>query len=148
MLGDADESADAAQESFIKAYHALASFRQDSAFLPWVLKIASNTCIDRSRARSRKPKAALEELVDGGQAIPSEKPSPEDQTLSAETDRLVREAVLRLPDKYRSALTMFYFGGLPVKAISAALGRPESTIKSDLRVAREILRRKLEGVVA
>lgn len=147
MLGNADESADAAQESFIKAYHALSGFRQDAAFLPWVLKIASNTCIDRSRARSRRPKMAVEELADEGHSIPSDDPSPEDLILKNESDRIVREAVLRLPEKYRAALALFYFGGLSVKDISVALGRLESTVKSDLRVAREMLRRKLEGIV-
>ena len=148
MLGNADESADAAQESFIKAYYALKGFRQDSAFLPWVLKIASNTCIDRSRARSRQPKVAVEELADGGHAIPSRDPSPENLVMRSESDRIVREAVLRLPEKNRAALAMFYFGGLSIKDISAALGRSESTVKSDLRIARKMLRRKLEGIVA
>lgn len=147
MLGDADEAADAAQESFLKAYHALARFRQGSSFLTWVLKIASNTCIDRSRARMRHPKLALEELVDDGGMLPSDDPSPEDSALRGESDRTVREAVLRLPERNRAALVMFYYNGLSITDISAALGRPMNTIKSDLRIAREMLRRKLEGVL-
>lgn len=148
MLGDADESADAAQESFIKAYHALTRFRQDSAFLPWVLKIASNACIDRFRTRARQRSVALEQLADERHIPPSDDPSPEDLVIRSESDGIIREAVLRLPEKHRAALVMFHFNGLSINEISAALGRPENTVKSDLRIAREMLRRKLEGVVS
>lgn len=145
MLGNADESSDAAQESFLKAYNALESFRLSSAFLPWILKIASNTCIDRSRARLRHPSVALNQIDDD--LLPSDGPTPEDSVLRRESERTIREAVLRLPEKQRATLVMFYFNGLSISEISAALGRPENTIKSDLRIARDMLRRKLEGLV-
>jgi len=147
MLGIPEESADAAQESFIKAYYALASFRRDARFATWLLKIASNTCIDRSRARARRANAALEELADDAAALQSDQPTPEESVLRGESDRMVREAVLRLPERHRTALVMFHFSGFGIREISEALGRPENTVKSDLRVAREMLRRKLEGVV-
>jgi RNA polymerase sigma-70 factor (ECF subfamily) len=147
MLGSPEESADAAQESFIKAYYALASFRQDARFATWLLKIASNACIDRSRARARSTSLALEELADEAAALRSDEPTPEESVLRSESDRMVREAILCLPAKRRAALVMFHFSGLGIKEISEALGRPQNTIKSDLRVAREMLRRKLEGVV-
>jgi len=148
MLGSADESADAAQESFVNAYYALASFRQGAAFKPWILKIASNACIDRFRKRARQRSVALEELADERHILPSGDSSPEDLVLRSESDRAIREAVLRLPEKNRAALVMFYFNSLSLKEISAALGRPINTVKSDLRIAREMLRRKLEGVVS
>ena len=67
--------------------------------------------------------------------------------MQGESDRMTREAVLELPEKHRAALVMFYFNGLSIREISLALGRPENTVKSDLRAAREALRRKLEGIV-
>ena len=60
---------------------------------------------------------------------------------------MIREAILRMPEESRAALVMFYFNDLSVADISTALGRPPNTIKSDMRKAREMLRRKLEGVV-
>ena len=147
MLGDADESADAAQESFLKAYNALGKFRSAAAFLPWLLKIASNTCIDRSRARMRHSNIALDELAGQADVIPSSDPSPEDSVLRGESDQMIREAILRMPEQSRAALVMFYFNDLSVADISTALGRPPNTIKSDLYKAREMLRRKLEGVL-
>lgn len=147
MLGDADEAGDAAQESFLKAYHALASFRQDASFLTWLFKIAGNTCIDRSRARKRQPSMAIEELADERYGLASDDPTPEDLAVRGESDRMVYDAILRLPEKQRAAVVMFYFSSLTISEISAALGRPVNTIKSDLHIGRETLRRKLEGVV-
>ena len=147
MLGNAEESSDAAQETFLKAYRALESFREEAQFLSWLLKIASNTCIDRSRSRARKPSVALEDLGEERMEFTSEAPTPEESSLRGESDRLVREAVTKLPEKYREALVLFHFNGMSIKQISQALGRPENTIKSDLHIGREALRRKLEGVV-
>ncbi len=88
---------------------------------------------------------ALDEIAHD--TLPSDDPSPEDSALHNESERVTREAVLQLPDKQRAALVMFYFNDLSIREVSTALGRPENTIKSDLRIARETLRRKLDGIV-
>ena len=147
MLGSAEEAADAAQETFVKAYRALESFREEAQFLSWVLKIASNTCIDRKRSKSRKPSVAFEDMGEERLEFTSEAPTPEEAALRGESDRLVREALEKLPEKYRAALVMFHFNAMTIKQISQALGRPENTVKSDLHIGRDMLRRKLEGVV-
>jgi RNA polymerase sigma-70 factor (ECF subfamily) len=147
MLGDADEAADAAQESFVKAYNALPSFRQDAQFLTWVFRIANNACIDASRRRSTRKADSLDEMMEVAPEIPSDGPSPEESAIKKHEAERVREAILRVPERYRAALVMFYMNGLTIREISKALGRPEGTVKSDLHNAREILRRKLEGVV-
>lgn len=148
MLGNAEESADAAQESFVKAYHALENFREDASFLTWLFKIASNTCIDRSRSRARRPSVAIEEIGEDSRELVSDALSTEESVMRDESDRMVREAISRLPDRYRASLVLFHLSGMSIRDISQALGRPENTVKSDLRTAREMLRRKLEGVVA
>lgn len=142
MLGDADLAADAAQESFLKAYNALEAYRQDAPFLSWMFKISSNTCLDHLRKRSRErtdPIEAIDGKVD-------ENHTPEDRVLDAVKDDIIRQAILELPETYREVLTMFYFGELKVREIACALGLPEGTVKSDLHQAREILRQKLTGV--
>lgn len=147
MLSDADEAADAAQESFVKAYHALQRFRQDASFLTWVFRIANNACIDASRRRSTRKADSLDEMMEFSPELPSGDPSPEESAMKNHEAESVRLAILRAPERYRSALVMFYLNGLTICEISQALGRPEGTVKSDLHNAREILRRKLEGVV-
>lgn len=147
MLGSEDDAADAAQETFLKAYRALESFREEAQFLSWLLKIASNTCIDKTRSRARRPSVALEDMGEERLEFTSDAPTPEESTLQGESDRSIREAVSRLPEKNKAALILFHFNGMSIKQISQALGRPENTIKSDLHIGREMLRRKLEGVV-
>ena len=148
MLGSAEEAEDAAQQSFVKAYHALESFREEAQFLSWLLKIASNTCIDKTRSRKRRPSVALEDMGEERLEFTSDAPTPEESTLQGESDRLVREAVVKLPEKYREALVLFHFNEMSIRQISQLLGRPENTVKSDLHIGREMLRRKLEGIVA
>ena len=142
ILGDADQAADAAQESFVKAYRTLNRFRQDASFLSWLYRIASNTCIDLTRSRKRRQADPLGQAVAGARNSP-----PEEAVVKAQTSRLVHRAVLSLPMRYRLPLVMFYFGEMKIREISASLGRPEGTVKSDLHIARRMLRRKLKGVV-
>ena len=53
MLNDVDEAEDVVQETFVKAYSSLDSFRGASSFSTWIYRITSNLCIDRQRRRSR-----------------------------------------------------------------------------------------------
>lgn len=147
MLGDADEAADAAQESFVKAYNALESFRLDAKFSTWLFRIANNACIDLSRRRKSRRTVSIDEIAGESSVLASPNAPPEEAVLRGEADKLVRDAVSRLPEKYRTALVMFHFSGMSIKEISEALKRPEGTVKSNLHIAREMLRRKLEGVV-
>lgn len=148
MLNDAEDATDAAQASFIKAYQALENFREDASFLTWLFKIASNTCIDRTRSRARRPSMPLDDMIELGQEPASDEDTPEESALRGESDQTVRDAIKSLPERYRASLVLFHFSGMSIKEISSALGRPENTVKSDLRTAREKLRRSLEGVVA
>lgn len=146
MLGSDSDAADAAQESFLKAYRALGRFRQDAKFLTWLLRIASNTCVDMGRRRSVRQAASLDDPVGEAEHTQCSNPSPEETALRNETNRLIGGAISALPDKYRSAVVMFHFNEMSIREISEALGRPEGTVKSDLHAGREMLRRKLEGM--
>ena len=57
MCGDRDEAFDLSQDTFIKAWHAIALFQGDSKFQTWLLRIASNTCIDHLRRKKRRKTA-------------------------------------------------------------------------------------------
>ena len=147
MVGNADDASDAAQDAFVKAYHALANFREDASFLSWIMRIANNACVDLWRRRGRRNAVSLDDEDSGLNDIPSDALDPESMVIGEENRRLILEAVLRMPEKRRGALVMFYFGEMSIRDISRALGKPEGTVKSDLHFAREMLRRKLEGVV-
>jgi RNA polymerase sigma-70 factor (ECF subfamily) len=62
-------------------------------------------------------------------------------------DRVIRNAVLALPAKYRDALTLFYFHGMDIARSAASLGVPEGTVKARLSRGRDILRSKLPSLL-
>jgi len=144
MLGDDAEAADAAQESFIKAYNAMSSINKDRSFLSWMFRIANNCCIDFLRKRSRRKVVSFED-IEGN--ISDSGSTPERISMKKETARILQAALMHLPEKFRAPLVMFHFSEMKIKEISEILRKPEGTIKSDLHQAREMLRRRLEGVV-
>ena len=103
MLGNAEDAGDLVQETFLRAYGALASFRQDASFLTWLYKIASNLCIDQ--LRSRKSKSALSlnvELEEGREpAADARENSPEDRAVRGAVQDVVPVSYthLTLPTK-------------------------------------------------
>src|SRR5207302_8488601 len=78
MIGNADDAGDLVQETFLRAYGSLSSFRQDASFLTWLYKIASNLCIDRMRSRKSKGALSLDaELDEGREPAADRTSSPE-----------------------------------------------------------------------
>ncbi|MDH3404794.1 MAG: sigma-70 family RNA polymerase sigma factor, partial [Acidobacteriota bacterium] len=79
-LRDREEARDAAQDIFVKVYEQLGSLRAGDAFLPWLLRLARNCCIDRlRRLKVRTPARAV--AVDEVPEIPAREPSPEEASL-------------------------------------------------------------------
>ncbi|HEY3299123.1 MAG TPA: sigma-70 family RNA polymerase sigma factor [Armatimonadota bacterium] len=147
MLGNPDDALDAAQDSFMKAYNALDTFRRDARFSSWLFGIANNACIDLLRRRTKKPADSLDQLIENEGELSNDSPGPERLLLREEDGKSIRDALARLPENRRAVMVMFHFNGMTIKEISQALRRPEDTVKSDLHKAREAMRRKLEGVV-
>jgi RNA polymerase sigma-70 factor, ECF subfamily len=137
FCNDRGRAEDMAQEAFLRAYRALAGWRKEAAFSTWLFALATNHFRSELRripvrnvslhdiAEPRDPRA-----IDGGL---------EDK----DRDRVVRQAVLNLPAKYREVLLLFYFHDMDVSAAARSLGMPEGTVKARLFRGREILRGKL-----
>jgi RNA polymerase sigma factor (sigma-70 family) len=96
------------------------------------------------RCRGRRPTDSLDDVEVEASDVPS---NPEKSAIRSDEEQRLWDAVLKLPEKYQTALIMFHFDSKSIREISGSLGRPEGTVKSDLHVAREMLRRKLEGVL-
>ena len=71
----------------------------------------------------------------------------EETAYEMEEENSVRQAVLALPDKYRTVVHLFYYEELSIQEISKLLKQKESTVKSQLFRAREMLRDRLEGEI-
>lgn len=134
-LRDASLAEDAVQETFVKAYKSLDSFRGESDEKTWLMRIAINTCKDMRRAswfRYVDRHVTLESI-----------PAPTcDQTF--EHAELVMD-IMRLPRKYLEVVLLHYYQGMTTREIAQVLKIPHQTVSSRLRHAREKLRATLEG---
>lgn len=128
---------DMTQEAFVRAYRALPRFRSDAAFGTWLTAIALNTY--RSALRERPPVPLYEVRV----------PGRSDSTVATlerqEKAETVRAQVLRLPDKYRTAMVLYYFQEQDVAETARILGVGESTLKGRLHRGRQLLKRRLQA---
>lgn len=140
ILGNAAEAEDAAQEAFVKAYHALPRFRSGAPFRPWLLQITANEARNRSRSDQRRTNLALRA---GATAIVHEEESPEAAVLAAESRRQLVAALAQLRDDERLAIGYRYFLDLSEADMAALLKCARGTVKSRLSRALARLRRIL-----
>lgn len=148
MLGNAEDAGDLVQETFIRAYGALASFRLDASFLTWLYKIASNLCIDQMRSRKSKGALSLDlELEEGREPMADRSWSPEDTVIRGAVGEIVDKAVMNLPEKYRVVVVMRHLQGMSIEEIAEELSLPSGTVKTHLFRARDMLRERLRPVL-
>ncbi|KPK38690.1 MAG: RNA polymerase subunit sigma [Gammaproteobacteria bacterium SG8_47] len=148
---DPTEALDVAQETFIKAYRALPSFRGDSAFYTWLYRIAINTAKNYLVAQSRRPPADDIDAVDAvnleaGGALKSID-SPERLLLRDEIERAITQAIEDLPEDLRTAITLREFEGMSYEEIAQAMGCPIGTVRSRIFRAREAIDNKLRPLI-
>ena len=149
LLRDQEDAKDAAQECFVRAYAAVATFDAAQPFAPWVLRIARNHCLDLLRRRT--PAAQRVELdaepEDGGAS--RELPDPDalrgdDAIERRQLAGVLEKAVGELPPNYREVVHLFHVENLSYKEIATTLDVPIGTVMTWLHRARGRLRVALE----
>jgi len=154
-LGDYQEASDCSQDTFLKAFKSIHSFRFDSAFSTWLYRIAVNTCKNRLKSsafRWKKKAIPLENPGDSdGDATPMEiqdnAPTPLGELESKERDMLIRKTIASLPEDHRQVIVLRDIQGLTYEEISDITGQNLGTVKSRLSRARLELKNKLMGRV-
>ena len=136
LLRHPSDAEDATQETFIRAYVRLASYRIGSNFRAWLLSIAAHWCIDQLRRRRTVALDLTQPLVAGDD-------SPEVQALRAERRREVRQQLATLPEHYRGVIELRYWQGLSYAEVSEVLAEPTSTVRMRLFRAHRLLRAAL-----
>jgi len=135
FLRDREEARDAAQEIFLRVYTRLDSLADGQAFLPWLLRLARNCCIDRLRRREVRTPAFAVALEDAVQ-ISSPEPSPEDNALSGAREALLHRALGELSEKNREMILLRDTQELKLEEIAERLSLPLGTVKSRAHRAR------------
>ena len=152
FLRNEEDARDAVQEAFLSAIRSIAKFERSSKLSTWLHRIAVNCCLMRLRTRRRKPEQPIEDFLprfadDGHQVHPSFawKGSAEDLLQQEETRRLVREAIDRLPDSYRSVLLLRDIEEVSTEEAARLLEVSENAVKIRLHRARQALRGLLDA---
>ena len=151
FVSDAADAEDVAQEAFIKAYRALASFRGDSAFYTWLYRIAINTAKNALVSNRRRPVDFDLDLQDPEQydrhARLKEGDTPEGVLLTEEIRSVVEKAMEQLPEDLRTAIVLRELEGLSYEEIAEAMDCPVGTVRSRIFRAREAIDKKLKPLL-
>ncbi|MEG0996789.1 MAG: sigma-70 family RNA polymerase sigma factor [Clostridia bacterium] len=134
-LHDKSLAEDAVQETFLKAFKAISTFRGECSEKTWLMRIAINTCHDIKRSgwfRHRNRQVTLESLW-ASEAVSA---APEVE--------LVAE-IMKLPPKLQDVLLLYYYQNLSVYEIAEALGINHSSVSNRIKRAKEKLRNALSG---
>jgi RNA polymerase sigma-70 factor (ECF subfamily) len=143
---------DIAQESFIKAFKSLESFREESAFYTWLYRIAANTSKNYLTSKKRKKEYSESEILSSEGAsvdifdIPGGD-SPEEILAANNLREMIFESLSNLPEDIRTAISLREFEGLSYEEISEVLDCPIGTVRSRIFRGREIIQEKISPLL-
>ena len=150
ILKDDAEAEDAVQESYLRAYRSMGTFRGDSKLSTWLVRIVVNEAIGRVRRRVRSAEVICMDgdldlenraVTEGSGDLASERPEP--AAMRAETRRLLERSIDALPDAFRTVFLLRAVEEMNVEEVAAALSIPEPTVRSRFFRARSLLREAL-----
>lgn len=142
LLRQHTQAEDATQEVFMRAYRRFGDYDPAKRFAPWVLKIAANYCVDVVRRRAKETELFGSEAAEAA-AIESDEPGVVAGLISAERETTVREAIDRLPDKYRIPLVLAYYDEARYDDIAATLGLTRNHVGVLILRGKQALRREI-----
>ena len=134
-LHDEEQAKDAVQETFIKAYRNLDSFRADASEKTWLTRIAINTCKNMRRSgwfRHVDRSVTLDHLT--------ERPAP-----ASRADTALTEEIMNLPGKLKEVALLCWLQGMTYEETARTLGISRQAVAGRLNRARKKLRFALEG---
>ena len=153
MLGDRDTAADVTQDTFIAAFRAIQSFRGNSSFRAWLLRIASNQACDYWRRANRHPQDSLDTIMDEDEphdagllnalVATDQVANPEEFLLNHELQELLQKGIQELPLDQRIAVILCDVQGLSYEEIAEVMGCSKGTVASRLNRGHKALARRL-----
>lgn len=150
LVRDPAEVEDIAQETFIKAYRALPSFRGDSAFYTWLYRIGVNTAKNWLISHGRRSPAEVDhedaESYEDAEML-RDINTPERMMMSKQIADTVNSAMDALPDELRTAIMLREIDGLSYEEIAQMMDCPIGTVRSRIFRAREAIAGKLRPLL-
>jgi RNA polymerase sigma-70 factor (ECF subfamily) len=150
ILKDDSEAEEAVQEAYIRAYHALSTFRGESALGTWLTRIVINKALERLRKRKRQiDTVSADNVIDIEKQLdmnhPRNRPAetPEDMLMRAQTRKLLERKIDELPAAFRTVFVLRALEDMSVEDCAACLNVPEATVRTRFFRARRLLRHAL-----
>ena len=143
MLGNPSEAEDVAQETFVRAYTQLHTYKDTHRFSTWLLSIASHLSIDQ--LRRRRFLALPLDNVPFLEWIADASVGPEESALAVEASDEMQRVLSVLPAKYRAVLVLRYWHDLSYDEIAEALHLTPALVKARLHRARELVARAMKA---
>jgi RNA polymerase sigma-70 factor (ECF subfamily) len=152
MIGSRPEAEDIAQDVFITVFKTVDTFRGESKFQTWLLRIAANQCKNRIKYLARRPTDAngLGDAGEvpagdhGGPPVTGHIDGPDTLMEAAEIEALMQRAIASLPEDQRLLVILRDVEELSYEEIGEITGLPEGTIKSRLHRARMAIKEELD----
>ena len=146
-LRSEEDARDAVQEAFVAAFRSIGRFHGGSSLSTWLHRIAINACLMKLRSGRRRPENSIEDLLPRFDETGHRVAEPEEWRDSVEesidrnrTRHFVREAIDRLPERYRTILMLRDIEELSTAEAAGTLGLSENAVKIRLHRARQALR--------
>ena len=151
MTGDVHRGEDLTQDTFVRVFARRKDYRPEGKFSTWLWRIALNLCYDELRRRQRRQEFSLEDEIGESTAqlegATAPEPAPDRALAQHEQAELVRVALGRLPEAYRTVLVLRHYENLKFREIAEVLEVPEGTVKSRMAEALEQMSRLLRPAI-
>jgi RNA polymerase sigma-70 factor (ECF subfamily) len=149
ILGQREDSLDAVQEAFIKAYRSLNDFKGESSFYTWLYRITVNAAIDLARKAGRHEEIEFREEIDvdeekGDYPVAPSSSNPAERLMRKELGELIEKAIRSLPVEQRASIVLREIEGLSYKEIADIMKCSEGTVMSRLHYGRKKMQELLE----
>ncbi len=142
-----EDAADCLQETMLKAWRAIGSYRGDCAFSSWLYRISCTVCLDFLRKQKRLPQTdSADALSESGHEPADDAPTPDAALLKSEDAAEIRAAIDSLPAEMRTVLILYALEGYPYETIAEMTGSSMGTVKSRLNRARQKIAARLRTV--
>ena len=138
LVSNQSDALDVLQDTFVKAYRSLNTFRGESAFYTWLYRIAVNTAKNHLAARVKESKdVSVDDDGTGELSVLQDLAAPEDEAATEELQRAILHSIEQLPEDLKQALTLRELEGMSYDEIALAMNCPIGTVRSRIFRARD-----------
>ncbi|MFH1982379.1 MAG: sigma-70 family RNA polymerase sigma factor [Pseudomonadota bacterium] len=152
MCGHVQDAEDLVQETFLNAFRYMGGFRFETKFRNWLYRVATSVCLKKRRRSKFAPEKelSLEEFLPAEgesppDAVPEWAAQPLDQLLTSELSKVIRDAIVDLPESYRLVVVLRDLEGFSTEETAQMLSLTPTNVKVRLHRGRLFLREKLKG---